>query len=289
MAEGLRISSREEGKIVPRLKAAARQRKIEFVVRGGSMFAGVFAHPRFLVFYSAVVTSAFALSIGMGSVGAAQGAGKVTEFDRIRVHRIDVVEPDGTPRLIIADRSEYPGSFYHGREIERPSRRDSAGMLFINDEGTEDGGLIYGGTTADGKRSSFSHLSFDQYEQDQTVVIGTALFPDGGKMAGFSLSDRPDQSITPDDFAEVEKIRAMPHGDAKAAAWAVYQKKHPFGQERASLSRDPDGSVGLVLKDAEGRVRLQLSVRKNGDPAIELLDEKGEVRRSISIEDALKK
>jgi hypothetical protein len=60
--------------------------------------------------------------VAMGLVGAARGSGKITEFDRIRVHRIDVVEPDGTPRLIIADRTEYPGSFYHGREIDRPDR-----------------------------------------------------------------------------------------------------------------------------------------------------------------------
>lgn len=248
------------------------------------MFAHIFSHPRFLVNYSALVTLAFAVTVAMGFVGMAHGSGKFTEFDRIRVHRIDVVEPDGTPRLIIADRTEYPGSFYHGREIDRPDRRDSAGMLFINDEGTEDGGLIYGGATTDGKRSSFSHLSFDQYEQDQTVVMGTALNSDGSRTAAISLNDMPDQSITPDDYAEVQRIKAMPHGEARAGAWAAYQKKHPFGQERASLQRDADGSVGLALKDKDGRVRLQLKVETDGSPIIELLDEHGKTRRRISVE-----
>jgi hypothetical protein len=248
------------------------------------MLARTFSHPRFLVFYSAFVTVAFALSLGMGLVGSARGSGKTAEFERIRVHRIDIVEPDGTPRLIIADRAKYPRSFYHGHEIDRPDRTDSAGMLFINDEGTEDGGLIYGGATADGKRSSFSHLSFDQYEQDQTVVMGTALNPDGSRMAGFSLHDMPDESLTPALMEEVERIRAMPHGDARAAAWAAYQKKHPFGQERAALARDLDGSVGLALKDKDGRVRLQLKVGDDGNPVIALLDEKGQIRRSITIE-----
>ncbi len=194
------------------------------------MLARMFSHPRFLVAYSASVTLAFAVSVSMGVVGTARGSEKVTEFDRIRVHRIDVVEPDGTPRLIIADRTEYPGSFYRGREIDRSDRRDSAGMLFINDEGTEDGGLIYGGATMTGKRMSFSHLSFDQYEQDQTVVLGTALNSDGSRTAGISLNDMPDQSITPGDYAEVQRIKGMPHGEQRAAAWAAYQKKHPFGQ-----------------------------------------------------------
>ncbi len=250
------------------------------------MLVRMFSHPRFLVVYSSLVTLAFAVTVAMSFVGSARGSGKIAEFDRVRVHRIDVVEPDGTPRLIIADRAEYPGSFYHGREIDRPDRRDSAGMLFINDEGTEDGGLIYGGATTDGKRASFSHLSFDQYEQDQTVVLGTALHPDGSRMAGVSLHDVPDESLTPALMDEVERIKAMPHGDARAAAWAAYQKKHPFGQERASLARDVDGSVGLELKDKDGRVRLQLKVGDDGNPVIALLDEKGQVKRSISIEDA---
>ena len=171
------------------------------------MFARLFGDSRFLAFYSAFVTIALGVSMCTGFVRATEATGKAVEFDRIRVHRVDVVEPNGTPRLIISDRAEYPGSFYRGQEIERPDRRDSAGMLLINDEGTEDGGLIYGGATADGKRSSFSHLSFDQYEQDQTVVIGTALSPDGSRTAGIQLSDRPDQSITPEDIAEVEKIK----------------------------------------------------------------------------------
>ena len=247
------------------------------------MLARIFSHPRFLVAYSALVTLAFAVSVSMGLVGTARTSGKTTEFDRIRVHRIDVVEPDGTPRLIIADRTEYPGSFYRGREIDRPDRRDSAGMLFINDEGTEDGGLIYGGATTDGKRSSFSHLSFDQYEQDQTVVLGTALYSDGSRTAGISLNDMPDQSITPDDYAEVQRIKAMPHGEPRAAAWAAYQKKHPFGQERASLEREADGSVGLALKDKEGRVRLQLKVETDGSPIIELVNQEGKTQKRITV------
>jgi hypothetical protein len=262
---------------------------INYVHAGGLMIVRMFSHPRFLVFYSAIVTTALAVIAGTGFIETARGNTKVTEFDRLRVHRIDVVEPDGTPRLIISSRAEYPGSFFHGREIERSDRRDSAGMLFINDEGTEDGGLIYGGATLDGKRSSFSHLSFDQYEQDQTVVLGTALYPDGNRMAGVSLNDMPDESITPAIMEEVQRIKAMPHGDARAAAWATFREKHPFGQERASLSRKADGSVGLELKDTEGRVRLRLSVQKDGNPLIELLDEAGRVKRSVAMENPLSK
>jgi hypothetical protein len=245
------------------------------------MFKRFFSHQNFLIFYSAVVTIAFVVTTCILIAHPVLGASKLTEFDRIRVHRIDVVEPDGIPRVIISNRADYPGAFYHGKEIARPDRTDSAGMLFINDEGTEDGGLIFGGARADGKPSSFSHLSFDQYEQDQTVVIGTELFPTGEKMAGISLSDRPDSPITPALSGEAARIKTMPHGPERQAAWAEFMKNFPVGEERASLLRDSDGSVGLSLKDPKGRVRLKLTVASNGEPSIQLLDENGQIKRSI--------
>jgi hypothetical protein len=238
---------------------------------------------RFLSIYSAAVTAVLAGTIYLGFVRPVNGASKVAEFDRIVVHRIDVVEPDGTPRLFLSDRAEFPGEFFRGREVARSSRRDSAGMLFINDEGTEDGGLIYGGSASSGHPSSFSHLSFDQYEQDQTIAIGTAL-SHGERTAGITLNDMPERSITPQLIAEAERIKNMPHGPARAAAWANFQKGYPSGTERASLGRTADGSVALILKDAQGRTRLELSVDPAGTPLIQLLDERGRVQRTVSLE-----
>ena len=100
------------------------------------MFKRVLQHQQFLVVYSATITVVFLITTCINFARPVHGAGKTVDFDRIQVHRIDVVEPDGTPRLIISDRAEYPGSFFHGKEIGHPDRRDSAGMLFINDEGT---------------------------------------------------------------------------------------------------------------------------------------------------------
>ncbi|HEX7158153.1 MAG TPA: hypothetical protein VF214_04020 [Edaphobacter sp.] len=250
------------------------------------MFKRFLSHPNFLIFYCAAVTIAFIITTCILIAHPVLGASKLTDFDRIRVHRIDVVEPDGIPRVIISNRADYPGSFYHGKEVARPDRADSAGMLFINDEGTEDGGLIFGGARTDGKPASFSHLSFDQYEQDQTVVMGTELFPTGEKTAGIYLSERPDSPITPALYDEATHIKSMPHGSERQAAWAEFMKKYPAGQERASLARSTDGAIGLSLKDPQGRVRLKLTVASNGEPAIQLLDEKGQIKRSLLIGDS---
>ena len=211
------------------------------------------------------------------------GASKYIDFDRIRVHRIDVIEPDGTPRLIIANKADYPGSFFHGREVDRSDRRDSAGMLMINDEGTEDGGFIFGGAKVNGKPSSFSHLSFDQYDQDQTVVLGTALNPDGTRDAGISLNDAPDRPITPEMYSEAMRIKAMPHGEERATEWSAFMARYPSLTPRGSFARAEDGSVALTLRDKTGQARLQLTVADNGEPAIKLFDAKGKAERTIHL------
>ncbi len=247
------------------------------------MLKRVFQHPQFLVIYSATITVVFLITSCINFARPVHGAGKTVDFDRIQVHRIDVVEPDGTPRLVLSDRAEYPGSFFHGKEIARPDRSDSAGMLFINNEGTEDGGLIYGGTRVDGKPSSFGHLSFDQYDQDQTLVLGTELSPDGSRTAGIALNDAPQKPITPEMYREAERIKAMPHGPARKTAWTAFMKKFPSLRKRASLERKNDGSVGLTLRDQEGNPRLQISLDVHGQPTIQLLDAQGNVKRTISI------
>ena len=45
--------------------------------------------------------------------------------------------------------------------------------------------------------------------------------------------------------------------------------------ERYRLAQEADGSVGLTLWDAEGRVRLRLGLDKNGHPSLELLGPNG--------------
>jgi hypothetical protein len=91
-----------------------------------------FIATRFLVICSGVVTLAFILTVYFGFVHPVHSASRITDFDRIRAHRIDLVEPDGTERLILSNRSDYPGSLCHGKEVARPDRNDSADRVYPN-------------------------------------------------------------------------------------------------------------------------------------------------------------
>jgi hypothetical protein len=85
-------------------------------------------------------------------------------FDEIQVHRIDVVEPDGTLRMLISDRDRLPGVIVKGKEQPKFDR-PGAGMLFYNNEGSENGGLVFGGNRNEKGEvvDSGASLSFDKY------------------------------------------------------------------------------------------------------------------------------
>jgi hypothetical protein len=247
----------------------------------------LFSHPRFLAVYSAVLTLLFAVTtaINFGHMwlkpthvsGAEQDAHHV-DFDKITVHRINIVEPDGTPRLIISDKAEFPGEFYKGKEITREDRR-AAGMLFNNDEGTENGGMLFGGyRSADGKLHSSGHLSFDEYEQDQTLSMDTNQDGDTHETA-YQINDNVgDTLLTPDVLAAFSRVHAMPEGAEKEKARAALRAKYPLGlPARASLERDADKSAVLRLRDPGGHTRILLRVAADGTPTMQFFDAAGKV------------
>ncbi len=222
---------------------------------------------RFLIAYSAILTVALALVV---FVGAAR-SGK-TSFDEIDVQRINVVEPDGTVRLVLSNKARFPGLILKGTERPHPNRK-TAGLLFFDDEGTENGGLTFGGArAADGKASAYGHLSFDQYDQDQVITIDAS--EDGGnRSAGIAVWDQPDYPIE-DLVALLESVKDLPEGRRNAERMKFLAARGRQ-QPRLSLGKSSDGSVSLRLNDPKGRQRLILEVAPDGAPCLRFLGEDG--------------
>src|SRR5215467_13940003 len=107
---------------------------------------------RFLAIYTGVLTVVFAMTVFSGFAPKS----KKTTFEEITVQRINIVEPDGTLRMVISDKTRFPGIILKGQEHPHPSRK-TAGMLFFNDEGTENGGLIFGGANGKDGPNSYGH------------------------------------------------------------------------------------------------------------------------------------
>ena len=224
---------------------------------------------RFLVLYSAAITAVFAITILGGFAPS-----KAANFKEITVQRINVVEPDGTMRMVIADKALFPGIILKGQEHPHPNRK-TAGMLFFNDEGTENGGLTFGGKKdKDGQVSSYGHLSFDEYEQDQVFTLDASQ--QGNKRrSALALVDDPDYPIG-DLIAVTDRIKDLPE-EQKRSELAKFTASHARPHQRLYLGRGDDRSVALKLKDVEGRDRIVIEVGPDGSPAIRFLDETGKL------------
>jgi hypothetical protein len=192
---------------------------------------------RVVVGYSLVVTLALVVTFLSGSA-----LRKSPVFDEIQVHRIDVVEPDGTLRMVISNKAQLPGVIVKGKE-RPPSDRPQAGMLFYNEEGSETGGLIFGGhKNADGEvENCCGSLSFDRYGANQIV-----------QLAG--VDDVTDQ------FTGVS-VR-----DTRQRIW---------------VGRKGDGAAAISLMDGAGRQRIALVAPSSGTPKLEFFDESGKVVQTL--------
>lgn len=213
------------------------------------------------------------LTLGIAWAVLSAAAQPSPTFDTIDVRRINVRENDGTLRMVIAGSDNIGGIIVGGREYPHPNRTQ-AGMIFYNDEGAENGGLVFDGRMLNGQPTNSGHLSFDRWHQDQTLFLQSR--EEGARRrAGIFVQDRPDRPL---DFALVERIRAMPDGPEKDAAYQA--AGFDESMQRAFLGRDFDNSSKLVLRDGAGRPRLRLSVSQEGAAAIEFLDENGRVIRT---------
>ena len=228
-----------------------------------------FTGQQFLMVYSGILTVAFAITL----FNAFSRSGR-QKFKEIDVQRINLVEPDGTLRLVISDKALAPGFIIRGQDHPHPTRK-TAGMIFFNDEGTENGGLIFDGEKGpNGVERSSGHLSFDRYEQDQVLTIESNQ--EGSKReAGLKLIDQPEYPIQ-ELLAIVDRTQSLPPGERDAEIEKFMQLHGPH-HTRLSLYRTSEGGVELKMKDTEGRDRLVLEVTADGAPALRLLDQHGKV------------
>lgn len=204
-------------------------------------------------------------------------------FDEITVGRINIQEPDGSKRLVIANRSQFPGAFTQGKEIERPDRRDMAGMIFLDEEGNENGGFIQKGSmNAKGNVDAGLSLTFDRYRQDQALQF-LHVNNENNAMTGIQINDVPFFKVTSleDMMKFSEESAKLPPAEQKAY-WNKLQEEGRLSQNRILLATSKDKSASLSLKDAKGRTRLSLSVNADGQAEIKMLDEQGKTVKTIS-------
>jgi len=193
-------------------------------------------------------------------------------YKELTAERINIVEKTGRLRMVISNKElQHPGRM---DDKDLPKRDRPAGMIFFNDEGDEDGGLVYDGD----KNGASMTYSFDQYKNDQVMQLQYDQQNGKGnpvRSYGFKLWDR-DEAFTLSKqvayFDSLEKLKtdtnAYNHG-VKAFMNAGYTHQRMF------VGKNAKGEVGLFLNDAAGKPRLNIYINKQNQPVMETLDENG--------------
>lgn len=204
---------------------------------------------------------------------------KIENFDEINVKRINIIEKDGTIRMVISNKELQHSGRMNGKDWAKRERQ--AGMIFFNDNGDECGGLIYENKKrTDGSIKNGMSITMDQYRDDQVIQILNNESIKGDKMTsergfsvnGFKSLDGID--VRNKAYEEAEKIT-----DEKLRNEKLREISKNMGSNKLLfLGKTTGNSQGLFIADQNGQPKLMVYVDEKGQPKIQTFNEKGEVK-----------
>ncbi|MGH9175266.1 MAG: hypothetical protein ACRD1H_12965 [Vicinamibacterales bacterium] len=211
------------------------------------------------------------------AVSAFRQAPTPQKVDELTVQRLNVIDANGTLRLVVSGKDRMHPGILDGKTIDRA--RPVAGLIFFNDEGDEVGGLTITGQDRDGVRRANALLAFDQIKQDQTIALAYSE-ANGQRSTGLTVWDRPEVRLS----ELIDKLNAaqkIPDAAAREMAIQAARASMPPSPRRVFVGKNTDRSAAIMLADANGKPRLNLRVDAAGQASIEFLDADGKVTERI--------
>lgn len=197
---------------------------------------------------SGVAWASIAILFLLGGSSESPGVSKFDTLNanEINVSKINVVEPNGVTRLVIANSAQFPEVVLAGKTY--PRKYKPAGIVFYDAKGSEMGGLAL--TDAEGNR--VGALVFD-YPNFDAIGMRSVLNEDGTESTtGLVINSRPPANL-----------------DALEASKVVHKRIE---------IQNRNENAEILMCDQNGRERLRFVVDQTGEPRIEMLDEDGKVR-----------
>jgi len=209
------------------------------------------------------------------------------KFSEIDVERINIVEKDGTVKMIITNVERFPssGDFVNGNEAHG-SRQKTSGMLFFNEEGLECGGFIYSGQKTENGHEAGMSFTHDQFDGDQVMQMLTRDIKREGRRAVSSLlvfNDREEGESQAKMYKALKELELLKNDPD------VYQKKIiEYSQEgmfkstpRIMLGKTMEQNNGLFLFDNNGIPRAKFFVDSANNAKLDFFDEEGNIIASF--------
>jgi hypothetical protein len=122
---------------------------------------------------------------------------------------------------------------------------------FYNNEGTENGGLVFGGHKDEKGRiiDSGGSLSFDSYGHPQQIVQLAGIDDAHDKFSGLAISGFSNAGVS---------------------------------SRRVWVGRDASGSASVALMDSQGKRKIVMQVQDDGRASLLFLDDQGKVMKEIA-------
>ncbi len=197
----------------------------------------------------------------------------------LSVERLDIVEPDGELAMVLSSSAHAPLPVIDGHSIASAEERDSPALIFYDGKGDEVGGILMSNEEFEGGYRAGRHLSFDQFGQDQTLVLHH-YEQDGIASTGLRIDSRPFDLSLPEALAEMglEPTSTREEFMEVIDQLDQHEQARLFGSgTRAFFGSDFSENAVISLGDGQGRTRLRMAVTEDGDASLEFLDEDGQV------------
>ena len=200
----------------------------------------------------------------------------------LEAEKINIREKDGTLKAVLSNSAGFTAM--GGQRAKQPGGVPFSGLMFYNNEGEEEGGLVYRGKAIPGGQDADVSLTFDQYRQDQNVYLHHEEHRDGRTQSiddGLTIISRPDHTQTREEYALYAAMEKLPPEQRDALRLKSLQEgkistRRLFVGDRRGLRDDSAyDDVGVFIKNRWGRDAIKLYVDFQNKPHLEVYDELG--------------
>lgn len=199
------------------------------------------------------------------------------KFDEITVERINIVEADGTLKMVISNQERQHPGMIDGKKFD--DRERSPGIIFFNEEQDEVGGLMYSGNKEEGANLV---LSIDQYKNDQIMQLMQSTNKDGDNRYGLQLWERDKNLTIPLLQKTMDSLDKEGYNYRRKLEYLKRKNGgEPINEPRLFIGRNYNRETGLFIQDKYGNDRLRFYIDSDNIPKLEVLDENGKLIKDI--------
>ena len=204
-----------------------------------------------------------------------------THFETLSVERLNVVEADGTVKLLITNTERFPVTETVNGRILNEDRKKRSGMLFFNEEGMEAGGFIFDGSKTEEGHSAGLSLTFDQYDGDQVMQLLTTDTKRGDRRSvrsGLAFNDRPEHETQAKVREIMRELSGIEDRHLRREKYLAYEEQGLIGgSTRVLLGKTGQQNNGLFLFASDGSPRAMFYVDHNDQVQLQFMNAQGEV------------